>query len=360
MMFVFTKYSWLGASSRVRFFKYLSLGFLSEKKIKVNTLFNDNYIKNLYSRKNKSITDLFVRYFIRLIFFFYSLFNIRVKKIWIEKELFPHIPIPFEVLFKLFRKKVIYDFDDAVFHNYDKSRLNFLFKFKFRMMMKYSDLVFVGNEYLFEQLSSMGAKNIKIIPTVIDLASYKEALINYDKNFNQKVNSITIGWIGTPTTQKYLSLVDDAIHTLQSELSIDIKFNIIGANKDISLISDFEIIQWSEDTEIDNLLSIDIGIMPLFDSSFERGKCGYKLIQYFACKKPVLASPIGVNKSIVINGVNGFLCYTKDDWYNYLKVLILDENLRHFLANNGFKLVEEYYCYQVQYLNILEEMEQLK
>lgn len=315
-MFVFTKYSKLGASSRVRFFKYIELDYLSEPIEGINSLFNDGYIRALYSNRNVTIPALH-GYLVRFLSLIKVLFNREIKLIWIEKELFPYIPIPFEVLFHFFGKKVIYDFDDAVFHNYDNKPLSFLYALKFKVLMSFSDLVFVGNKYLLSAVKSMGANNIAVIPTVVDFDSYLLKKNNLETGLNiASKKNVIIGWIGTPSTQKYLCIVDNAISRLQNELNFEVDLYLIGVSETLELKSKFIPVKWSEKTEVDSLLNIDIGIMPLYDSKFEKGKCGYKIIQYFACGKPVIASPIGVNDELIIAGENGFLCNDESEWYD--------------------------------------------
>jgi len=108
------------------------------------------------------------------------------------------------------------------------------------------------------------------------------------------------------------------------------------------------VLPWSEETEVQLIQSFDVGIMPLTNSLWEKGKCGYKLIQYMACELPVVASPIGVNKQIIENGKNGFLAQEPDEWVGALRQLLNDESLRRFMGENGRKLVEEEYSLQVQ------------
>ena len=108
-----------------------------------------------------------------------------------------------------------------------------------------------------------------------------------------------------------------------------------------------EIRSWSEETEINDLQSFDVGIMPLPDEPWERGKCGYKLIQYMACGKPVVASPVGVNKQIVEEKVNGFLATTEDNWINALISLRDDQILRERMGTASRKKVEANYCLQI-------------
>jgi glycosyltransferase involved in cell wall biosynthesis len=104
---------------------------------------------------------------------------------------------------------------------------------------------------------------------------------------------------------------------------------------------------WTEDREVDDILDFDVGIMPLRDGLWELGKCGYKLIQYMACGRPVVASPIGVNRQIVEHGVNGYLAATADEWVIALRTLRDDQGLRDKLGRNGRKKVEGHYCLQV-------------
>jgi glycosyltransferase involved in cell wall biosynthesis len=108
-----------------------------------------------------------------------------------------------------------------------------------------------------------------------------------------------------------------------------------------------ESVRWTEDTEVASIASLDIGIMPLVDGPFERGKCGYKLIQYMACGLPVVASPVGVNCQIVEHGVNGLLAETPEQWAQALRTLLADPDLRHRMGQAGRQKVEQHYCIQV-------------
>jgi hypothetical protein len=105
-------------------------------------------------------------------------------------------------------------------------------------------------------------------------------------------------------------------------------------------------IPWTEQTEAASIASFDIGIMPLLDGAFERGKCGYKLIQYMACGLPVVASPVGVNRQIVEHGVNGFLAETPEQWEQALQTLLADAGLRQRMGQAGRLKVEQHYCIQ--------------
>ena len=124
------------------------------------------------------------------------------------------------------------------------------------------------------------------------------------------------------------------------------RFAAIGINA-ASLGLPMESIAWSEDTEVTSIKRFDIGIMPLVDKPFERGKCGYKLIQYMACDLPVVASPVGVNCQLVEHGVNGFLAETLEEWEQALQTLLADANLREQMGQAGREKIEREYCIQV-------------
>jgi glycosyltransferase involved in cell wall biosynthesis len=129
--------------------------------------------------------------------------------------------------------------------------------------------------------------------------------------------------------------------------TFNVRIVAIGANACQFGDLPIEVVNWTENTEVAEILKFDIGIMPLPDEPFERGKCGYKLIQYMACGKPVVASPVGVNVSIVEPGVNGFLASTVDDWKKYLGLLCVDSMLRRRLGSAGRNIVEKSYSLNV-------------
>ncbi|MCX9553740.1 glycosyltransferase, partial [Vibrio cholerae] len=158
------------------------------------------------------------------------------------------------------------------------------------------------------------------------------------------------------------TIIDNVIYKLQKKYSsvCDIKLNLIGANSSLDLKSKYNLIKWSEDVEAKEIDKINVGVMPLFDTPFENGKCGYKLIQYFACKKPVLASPIGVNSKIIDHGIDGFLCFSEDDWEDALEFLINNVDKQSAMGNLGFSKVKHVYNYRVQAEVINKSISSLK
>ncbi|EPR65619.1 Glycosyltransferase [Cyclobacterium qasimii M12-11B] len=250
----------------------------------------------------------------------------------IEKEIFPYLPAFAEwFLSKVNRYWV--DYDDAVFHNYDQKdnfMVNLLMPKKIDHVMKMADMVIAGNTYLKTRAELAGARKIEVFPTVIDPIKYKAR-----NSVESKI--ITIGWIGSPSTLKYLDPMVPILNWLHEHYSI--KFLLVNGTSKIKFKGDLESIIWTEEGEVDAILKMDIGIMPLPDNPWERGKCAYKLIQYMACGLPVVASPIGMNNDVVIHGENGFLANSNEEWISALGKLIQDPKLRKGFGEAGRKKV---------------------
>jgi len=333
-----SRYSALGASSRIRNYQYIPYLEAHGFRITVAPLFDDEYLKALYSHGRRDWWRIFCNYCNR---FRYLLGSRRYELIWIEKELFPFIPALLEILMSHMGVPYIVEYDDAVFHRYDLHPNKFvrvLLGSKIDAIMRRSAMVIAGNEYLAERARKSGASQVEIIPSVIDLERYPLAPKTRDHIFK-------VGWIGAPVTAKYIHHIHSALAEVfkdgQSQLIL------VGSGQMELEGIPVDIRSWSEDTEIHDLQSFDVGIMPLPDEPWERGKCGFKLIQYMACGKPVVASPVGVNRQIIIDGINGFLAATKDDWIKALSSLRDDPDLRERMGTESRKMLEANYCLQV-------------
>ncbi|UOK43758.1 MULTISPECIES: glycosyltransferase family 4 protein [Flavobacterium] len=339
-----TKYSRLGASSRLRSFQYFP--FLKEEGINVSVspLFNDAYLEALYNGK-KSLRTVFFAYLKRFVVLF-SVF--KYDKVVIEKELFPYFPAFFELFLSLFGVCYIVDYDDAIFHNYDLSNnkmIRFFLSNKIGIVMKNAENVVAGNEYLAEKARVSGAKNVVIIPTVIDISRYDTVQLR-DRE------KIVVGWIGSPSTFKYVKNIFPVFEELAKHYPIEV--HIVGANEDVPVSFPVQFIKWAEYTEVDSIAAFDIGIMPLENSCWEKGKCAYKLIQYMACGLPVVASPVGMNREVVLNGINGYLADTEALWYAFLEELLKNPAKCSIFGSEGIRLVERHYTVQVQLQQVLD------
>ena len=277
---------------------------------------------------------------------FKKLYFTRNQKLIIHMhyELFPFIPFFIEIfLIRLFKRKFIIELDDAWFHRYNDNKIFIVRKIlgkKIDKLMKNSCLVIAGNKYIGNYAANVGATNVLLLPTVVNLTEYNfYNSVAFTKEY--KTDLPIIGWIGTPATTKFLLLIADVIIYI-SKNKIG-KFVAIGADKDLIKHLPIEILQWSKETELIDLKKFDIGIMPLSTSLFENGKCGFKLIQYMAMKIPVIASPVGVNNDIVKNDYNGFLATTSSGWINSIQELCVDHSLRTYMGNNGYNTVIDNY-----------------
>ena len=330
-----TKYDSLGASSRYRFFQFYD--FYKENNLKIDSkpFFDDDYLIELYNGK-RNIKSIFKAYIKR----FLVLFSLkRYDLLIVEKELFPYLPAIFEKFLNFLEIKYIVDYDDAIFHQYNNSNnklIKFLLSDKISKVMKYSSLVVAGNNYLADYAKKNGKPKVVVIPTVIDLEKYDQVLAPKKNN-----EEIIIGWIGSPSTAKYLTFIENVFIELSKIYNI--KVHIIGTFISPFKVFNSNLILWSEDIEIEEMKKFDIGIMPLIDSPWERGKCGFKLIQYMGCSLPVVGSPVGVNSEIIEHGKNGFLAISVEEWKLSLELLIKDEYLRKQFGQKGRDKVEKNY-----------------
>ena len=261
----------------------------------------------------------------------------RYDVIWIEKELFPFLPSYAEWILEKSGKGYVVDYDDAIFHNYDSHPSALVRKWmgdKIAWVMRHSRLVCVGNSYLKEYAVNAGAKQVEMLPTVVDLNKYPQKV-----NFEEPI--VKIGWVGSPTTMKYLLSLEEVFRNLGQRYKLELLVINAAGTRLPDLGIPARLIPWTEKAEGELISDFDIGIMPLPDNNWERGKCAYKLIQYMACALPVVASPVGMNKDVVREGWNGYLAKDSHEWENVLEKLILDQELRIRMGENGRMLVAQ-------------------
>ncbi|MEN6437693.1 MAG: glycosyltransferase family 4 protein [Syntrophobacter sp.] len=264
----------------------------------------------------------------------------RFNLVWIEKEALPWLPAWFESAL-LGGVPYVLDYDDALFHNYDLNSSPWVRRFLGRrldVLMARARLVVCGNDYLAQRARDAGAPWVEGLPTVIDLDRY---IIRPATESIENVPRIV--WIGSPSSVHYLKLIHNPLLALGERCTF--KLRVIGARLELPGV-DVEYVSWSEATEVDQIHACQVGVMPLPDTPWERGKCGYKLIQYMGCGLPVVASPVGMNLSLVREGVNGFLASTDEEWAAALEALLRDAPLRERMGSTGRRLVEDKYTVQ--------------
>lgn len=363
-----TRYDRAGASSRVRVYQYLP--WLERRGLEVNVvpLFDATYLERLYDGQPTAWIDI-VSAYARRIQLLAS--RPRVDLIWIEYELLPWLPWLIERALLPRRTRFLVEFDDAVFHRYDLGRpfVRALLGRKLDQLMAKAWCVVAGNAYLAERAHRAGARRVEIVPSVVDLEEYPApagdsvdgsagALLPehpvevdvagshgaFPDDATQSA-LFTVGWLGSPSTTRYVQSLAPVFERLTR--SGPLKVVVVGASPITMPGVRLEQRTWSKATEAQDIYTFDVGVMPLNDTPWERGKCGFKLIQYMACGRPVVASPVGVNVELAVPSLTGALASTPDEWVRALEVLRDDAGLRRRLGAAGRALVERSYSLQV-------------
>ncbi len=240
-----------------------------------------------------------------------------LKVIWFEKKI------------KAKGAKLIFDFDDAIFVGPRGKKLEKIFPI--------ADYLVAGNNYLLNYAKTQN-KRSTLIPTVVDTDFYTQ------KDFDKPNDKVIVGWSGSASTNKVcLPIVKDAIEELSSKM--DFTFLVIS-NENPNLdwnVKDIQFKQWTPDTEVEGIQMIDIGLMPLNDNEFEKGKCGLKAVQYMAVGTPAIVSPVGVNEKIVSHGVDGYHVNNYAEWAEHIGTLVQDGTKRKQMGLAARLKVEEQY-----------------
>jgi glycosyltransferase involved in cell wall biosynthesis len=328
----------MGASSRYRSYQFLPYLQRQGFDVDVLPLLSDKYLETRYATGRYSIVQVAPAYVRRC---FALQRRRRYDLIWIEKEAFPWIPHWVEA--RLVSKAVPYvvDYDDADFHRYDTHRrrvVRLLLGKKIDDTMRDAALVIAGNPYIAERALQAGARSVKLLPTVVDLDRYR-------RTPQPRNHVFTVGWIGTPITAPFLRIVYPALQEIMRTQPV--RLVAVGSGPVALPGVPVEPRPWSEETEVPDMQAFDVGIMPLSDTPSNRGKCGLKLIQYMACCRPVVGTPIGVNADIIQHGVNGFQATTTTDWVRALERLRAEAGLRDHMGRAGRKIVEQRYSLRV-------------
>lgn len=263
--------------------------------------------------------------------------------VFIHREVMPVGPPMFEwIIAKIFRKKIIYDFDDAIWlsNTSAENRVVSFIKWhsKTELICKWSYRISCGNNYLADFAKQFN-RDVVFNPTTIDTEGHHNPA-HYPQHSSGK---ITVGWTGSHSTLKYIDLVIPILQQLETKYGDRFQFIVIANKKPELPLNNLVFIPWQEKTEIEDLSKIDIGIMPLTDDIWAKGKCGFKALQYMALQIPAVVSPVGVNTEIIDSELNGFLCISQEEWFNAIDKLIQNETLRHQVGANGRKKVVERY-----------------
>ena len=327
-------------SQRFRFEQYFNLLKENGFEFKVHSFYSDktwdilHQEGHVFSKTIRITTSFFIRFF--------HLFSLmKYDYVFIHREVAPIGPPFFEwIIAKILRKKIIYDFDDAIWlPNYSESNSSFQ-KLKYYKkvdgIMKLASKISAGNNYLVDYAKQFN-KNTFVNPTTIDTNNYH----NPDLFINESKSIPVIGWTGTHTTAKYLDFLTPIFEKLNVEF--DFEFWVISNEKPLAEFKNMNFIKWKKETEIEDLLKFDIGVMPLTDDKWAKGKCGFKALQYMSLGIPAIASPVGINNEIIDHGKNGFLCTTESEWYESIRFLLENSSEIKKMHNSARqKIIDNY------------------
>ena len=334
-----TKYSILGASSRYRSFLYFKyLKDIYDYDVCYNSFFNDNYLTRLYNNEKTKLLSILFFVFKRI---YYVLFKIKQKDIvFIEYEIIPYFPSILEFYLKIRNIKYVLDYDDAIFHNYDINNnfiINKLLKNKIPNISKCASAIITGSSYLTNYFRAYN-RNIFEIPTSIPFEYYHEIFIEKSKG-----PKTYIGWIGSKSTSvnllPYCNLINEIIEIKEDVIFIfcgcDIKLKSIFSSKVIFL-------DWNYNNEKFFLSKVDVGIMPLLHNNFNKGKCGFKLVQYMAVGIPTISTPFQSNIDID-NGNGNLFAKNVKEWEKAFNDIIDNyEYYKHIGIKNRETIKDKY------------------
>ena len=333
----FPRYSRLGASSRVRMFQFEDALVSSGWNVTFHSFSDDLFLRSRYEGHMpwKNIIFSYWRRF----------WDLRKSKdadiLWAQKELFPWVPAWIEKSLTPSQPLIVYDFDDAVHEQFREHRqpiIRQLLSKKIPRVAKSASGVVVGNQTLKAYFADEIGIRCQLVPSVVDV----EKQIPRERSVPSETGHFVFGWIGTPVTfRAYVADLVDEFELIARKLKGE--FWVIGAGEPRLSTSHVKYFSWSLREEMRLLESLDVGIMPLTEDPWSRGKCGYKLVQYMAAGKAVVASPVGVNREIVSQGRNGFLVQEAGDWAKYLGLLEADKVLRSEMGRTGLKIAQSAY-----------------
>jgi glycosyltransferase involved in cell wall biosynthesis len=269
---------------------------------------------------------------------------------YIHRKLFP--PLEFAYIRRKARK-IIYDFDDAIMYRSSSSKNPYSLsrRIKFAYMMRRVDFISAGNNFLKSEVLPYNP-HVEVIPTSIDLSRYTT------KEPSRQKGPVIVGWLGSSSTLKYLKNlmpIFEKLYQRYPHFQLKIVCDQFLDSIKVPVIKK----KWSSETEAADLKSFDIGVMPLRDDLWSRGKCGLKILQYFSAGVPAVCTPVGINRDIVQDKVNGYWAQNDKQWEDKLLTLIQNKALRRKMGLAGRKTVENRYTVEVnapRFLGILKKI----
>lgn len=244
--------------------------------------------------------------------------------------------------------RLVFDHDDAIFLKSSGEPSTTRGR-KYAAVVRAADLVLGGNTYLCESAAALGAKT-SLVPTCVDVGRYPA-----DQPKNEELSLV---WIGSRSTSRYLEQARDMLEAVGRSCP----------GLTLRIISDFDFelssmkvlrVDWSQETEAIELARSHIGIAPMADDAWTRGKCALKVIQYMAAGLPVISSNVGANRDVIRDGETGLLVSTESDWIGAVSRLVASEELRRGMGDAGRQIAEQDFNLQVTARRIVSELTEL-
>lgn len=335
-----TTYGRQGGSSRYMVHNYIDLFREAGLECTVSPLFDDRYFGFGLLSEPTGLSDI-VRhagYFVgRVLQRLRALASAsRFDLVVIEKQLLPYFPYGVEAILRMGLRRTVSLYDDAthVYYQQHPNRLiRWLCRGKVARTMRASSQVVVWNEHL-ARYARQHSAHVSVVSTAVDPRRYRVK----EYALPRAEGPVVIGWIGTPNSFPYIRTLEDAFRQLAERY--DVVLHVVSsepyASPNIRVVNR----QWSIEAEIDELLEFDIGIMPLPDDEWTRGKSAAKAVQYLACALPAVCSPVGISTQLIQDGSNGFLAATPEEWSSKLAALVESSELRREMGLRGRATVE--------------------
>lgn len=261
--------------------------------------------------------------------------------VFIQKRLLSPLEI---AMIRLRSKRLIFDFDDTLIYN-EAGCLQPRQLGRFVAMVRSTDLIVCGNEYLAQQAARFGGQTV-VVPTAIDTDRFRVRRI-----LPSPSSSTIIGWTGSRSSKKYLNMLCPILAKLTGRIELKIiAESADGFCFDALETLPYRFVQWSAENEVVETAEFDIGLMPLPNDHITQGKCGCKALQYLALGVPAVCSPVGVNRNILRHEHDGFLPETPQDWESILQMLIDNPALRERIGRAGRATAESRFS-----LNVIAE-----
>lgn len=263
--------------------------------------------------------------------------------------------IAFEKAFKRKGVRMIFDFDDSIWLS-NVSDANKRWSWvkdpaKTGKLIALADLVFAGNDYLKDYALGFN-KRVEVVPTTIDTEEYQPRTVRPE-------GPVCIGWSGSITTIQHFQYAIPALRIIKARYGDRVTIRVVGDGSYTEPELGIQGLPWRKDTELDDLRAMDIGLMPLPDDEWARGKCGLKGLQYMALGIPTIMSPVGVNSTIIQDGHNGYLADTTEAWVEKMGRLIEDAELRRRMGEEARRSVVEHWsqaAWRDRYLQLFNQL----